>query len=208
MQAATLFFVNAENHTLECLAWGQSHFSNCSVLTGFPSHSVAPESRQISATLLLGHGEYPNYLSLLLSYQDTSHRLSFMLGYMDTNISFDWIWRNETDTFHSVSLTAGANPSSTAYVPAACTGAWYQEDLKNCSPSPPCKKDPSLSLFCFVRKHNEPTVFSNGALVQYQAYDNVTSPGKLTIDGCSFKLLPMYTGTGLTVDRVDRRHSE
>lgn len=109
-----------------------------------------------------------------------------MLGYSDMGNPLDWILRNETDAFKTVPLKYGANSSSTAHLAAACSGALYPENLKTCDPSPACKKDPSLNLFCFVWENQESTLSVDGTFVQFEVYDNVTSPGKLTIDECPF----------------------
>lgn len=92
MQVVTLFYVNTTNH-LNCVDWGQSRASNCS-LSILPNSTIAPDSRHISAAILVSDKDQRG---LLLTYQDSSQRPVILLGFVETPVDpRKWTWQNET----------------------------------------------------------------------------------------------------------------
>ncbi len=77
------------------MEWTLNNVRNCSLVLNLPNIIVAPDSRQISATLLVSTEDYR---SLLLVYQDHSERVIVMSAYANT--SNIWTWRNETSKFY------------------------------------------------------------------------------------------------------------
>ncbi|KAL8786833.1 MAG: hypothetical protein Q9213_002570 [Squamulea squamosa] len=96
VNVVTLFYVNGTNH-IRCVDWDQKDTSSCS-LTGLsilPNIPIAPNSRQISAAILVSDKDERG---LLLTYQDLSHRSVIMLGFVEHK---RWTWQNETGKLNS-----------------------------------------------------------------------------------------------------------
>lgn len=82
-----------------------------------PSIAVAPDSRQISVTVI---SSSESQKGLLLVYQEPSEAFVIMLG--SANASYDgWSWRNETDKFNPSLLADRGSGYHDAHLAVACS---------------------------------------------------------------------------------------
>ena len=137
------------------------YVGNCSVDLDLPNIIVAPDSRQISATLLVSTEDYR---SLLLVYKDHSVRVIVMSAY--ANNSVVWTWRNETSKLYTPQSTKELLDLHT------CSGALFDSQISNTT---------SFHLKCFAR-YGKSYASSKVAQILLPFAVNSSSSGEIEVD--------------------------
>ncbi|KAL8917025.1 MAG: hypothetical protein Q9208_008200 [Pyrenodesmia sp. 3 TL-2023] len=168
----TLFYLDQAN-SIGCVEFSLSGPFNggCSIRensVNFPSNAVAPDTIQISATMLMPANVPPG---LLLVYEEPSGKISMILGYVNGAQNTLWSWVNVTEKFDALlSTSVAGNPEGS--VAAACNAGWAAGD-----PSTDI-----LYLSCFVNKSPDPAASYADYLINFRIVVNGTLPGNFTVE--------------------------
>ncbi|KAL8908882.1 MAG: hypothetical protein Q9171_005279 [Xanthocarpia ochracea] len=149
------------DNKLDCVEWALNDVRNCSVFLDLPNIIVAPDSRQISATLLVSSNGKRN---LLLVYKDHSERVIVMSAY--ANNSDIWTWQNETYKFY-----AGQSTNQLFNLQTTCSAALNDNGIPGTN---------SFTLHCFAR-YGKSYASSNVAQVSLPFDIRSSSPGEIVV---------------------------
>ena len=197
LQAVALFYVSGSN-TLSCVGWVRGKPQNCEFLEAFPKIPVAPDSRQISATVLSASGKGMSgsfslgTKGILITYQDPAQRLSF-LCFSPGPLSRDsksskppWSMRNLTFDFNS-GLQGTISDARDIHAAVACSAA-FPNDFSNATAWN--ARAPRFDIYCFKKHNYETNSTHDGSVVQFSFSINRDFPYNLTVDNGSYARLP------------------